>query len=131
MLEVKTYIDKSTVPDAGLGCFAAEFIPKGARIWKLNPTIDKVFSDLNITLMSELEQTFIKTYCYRHNGLYFLCVDNARFFNHSDDPNTVDPCDEYSTYAARDINQGEEILSDYRSFGKSAEDLAFNTHFDY
>lgn len=117
----------STIPGAGNGCFAAEFIPKGTLIWKLNPTLDQIYTEHNLLMMTDLEQEFVKTYAYMHNDLYFLCIDNARFFNHSiDDCNTHDPSDEYATYAARDINPGEEILSDYRNFGSTENDKKTN-----
>ena len=55
-----------------------------------------------------------------------LCVDHAKFFNHADDPSCDD--DAHFTYAARDIEVGEELTSDYRRFGVTADDLAFNFH---
>lgn len=112
-----------------MGCFAAEFIPKGTKIWELNPILDRVYTDYNVSKMTDIEAEFVKIYAYKHNGLYFLCVDNARFFNHSDTNfNTIDPNDEYATYAARDIQQGEEIVSNYLSFGTTEDDKAFNGH---
>ncbi len=47
-----------------------------------------------------------------------LCGDDARFFNHSDTPNCFDFPDERggTTVAARDIDPGEELTSDYASF---------------
>ena len=126
MLEVKTYIDKSTIPGAGFGCFTDQFIKKGKVIWRFNPFFDRIYTDDNMLLMSNLEIDFINTYAYMHNGLYFLCIDNGRFFNHSYEPNTIDPSNEYVTYASRDILRGEEILSDYRNFGISEIDNKFN-----
>ena len=127
MLKVKTYLDKSTIPDAGIGCFAAEDIKKGDLIWELNPLIDRIYTDKNLESMSPMEIQFIKTYAYCHHDLYFLCVDNGRFFNHSDTPNTLDPSDVYCTYAKRDIKAGEEILSDYKTFGITDSDKSFNS----
>ena len=124
MLTVKTYIDKS--PIAGMGCFAAEDIKEGDLIWELNPFLDRIYTEENLKFMSELEVNFVKTYAYLHNGLYFLCIDSARFFNHSSENyNTLDPFNEYKTYALRDIKKGEEILSNYGTFG-GPEDVDFN-----
>lgn len=51
---------------------------------------------------------------------YILCADNARFFNHSDNPNThvvEDPEDEETAdVASKDIQIGEELTVDYREF---------------
>jgi hypothetical protein len=43
-----------------------------------------------------------------------MCADNARFFNHSDDPTCLDfgP----HTAARYDLTPGTELTSDYRSF---------------
>lgn len=126
MLKIKTYIAPSTIPGAGMGCFADEDIPRGKQIWVFNPLIDRLYTVENLELFSELERQFVETYAYKHNGLYFLCVDNGRFFNHSEDPNTYDPNYEYATYASKDIKKGEEILSNYSTFGVTLDDLHFN-----
>ena len=117
----------STIEGAGIGCFASERIEAGQLIWELDPIVDRIYNDANLESMDSLTRQFVKTYSYRHGGLYYLCVDNGRFFNHSESPNTRDPLDEYKTYALRDIEVGEEILSDYRTFGANSEDLTFNT----
>ena len=41
-----------------------------------------------------------------------LSSDDDRFTNHSDDPNTK--CQGQSTFAVRDIQEGEEITNNYR-----------------
>lgn len=127
MLLVKTFVTRSIIPGAGNGCFAAEAIPKGTKIWEFNPFLDRVFTEQNVKTMNDLDAEFVNTYAYKHNGLYFLCVDNARFFNHSDDRfNTIDPNDEYATYALRNIHKGEEMLSNYATFGVTEDDLKHN-----
>jgi len=130
MLKVKTYIKESTIPNAGIGCFAGEDIKKGDLIWELNPFMDRIYTDENLKCLTELEQEFVKIYSFKWNNLYYLCIDNARFFNHSDTAyNTVDPSGEYRTYACRDIKKDEEIISDYNTFGLNENDNAFNMHF--
>jgi SET domain-containing protein len=128
MLIYKTYLDKSTIPGAGLGCFASEFIPEGAMIWKFDPEIDRVFE--SIEEFSEIQKEFLTTYCYMHDSKYYLCVDNARFINHNSlYPNTRESKTNQATYAAKDIQPGEEILSDYSDFGVNDSDNGFNTTF--
>ena len=44
-------------------------------------------------------------------------LDDANYWNHSDKPNTnSDGEDRMSTYAARDIEAGEELLDDYDTY---------------
>ena len=129
-LLVKTFLKESTIPKAGIGCFAGEPIKKGVKIWQYNPVIDKVYTSEEFDSITGLEKDFLKMYCYKNRGKYILCVDNARFFNHSIECNTFDTNDFEdellnATYAGRDIAEGEEILSDYRTFG-TKEDLEFN-----
>jgi len=126
MLLVKTSLRMSTIPEAGIGCFAAEKIPQGYKIWQFNPYIDRVFTQDEFDSFDSLQQEFLKIYCYMHDARYYLCVDNSRFFNHSSDPNTYESITQQATYAARDIESGEEILSNYSDFGVTDQDRIFN-----
>jgi SET domain-containing protein len=128
MLLVKTFLKESTIVGAGIGCFANEFISAGTQIWKFNPYIDRLIQPIELKNFSILENEFIKTYSFMHNGFFYLCADNARFFNHSIDKyNTLDPVeDKHATYAKIDINIGEEIISNYGNFGITEEDKKFN-----
>ena len=129
MLKVKTYIKESTIPNDGIGCFAGEDIKKGDLIWELNPFMDRIYTDENLKVLSELEREFVKIYAFKCNNLYYLCIDNARFFNHSEtDYNTFDPINVYCTYANRDIQKDEEIISDYSTFGLNENDKEFNMY---
>jgi SET domain-containing protein len=127
MLLIKTYLDKSKIQNAGIGCFASEFVEKGAKIWRFNPFFDLVYTEENLINLSALEYQFVMKYSFRYNNLYYLCIDNARFFNHcKETPNTYDPINELATYAATDINIGDEILSDYTTFGANDIDIQHN-----
>lgn len=126
MLRVKTYLDKSSIPGAGIGCFAKDLIVKDQLIWEFDPFFDQVYTQENLDNMDDITHQFIKTYCFKQNDLYYLCVDNGRFFNHSETPNTLDLPNTNKTYALRDIQPGEEILSDYATFGISEDDATFN-----
>ena len=131
MLLVKTYIKESSIPNAGMGCFANEFIPKGTKIWELKPNLDRIITQEEFDTYTELEKEFILIYSYMYEGTYHLCIDNARFFNHSSkNHKTLDPTDELVTYAKRDIEKHEEILSDYRNFGITEDDKKFNSEVD-
>jgi hypothetical protein len=61
-------------------------------------------------------------YCYLSpEGIYVFCGDNAKFMNHSTDPNCDDPEGRY-TVANRDIEAGEELTSDYTTFDLESAD---------
>ena len=123
MLLVKTKIGPSTIH--GIGIFADELIPKGTRIWEYHEGVDSRFDEKFLKSLPELEQKQMLNYAYKNprTGMYVLCGDDARFFNHSDIPNTDDlefddglVQGEGITVANRDIQPGEEIVSNYRSF---------------
>src|SRR5262249_13864412 len=65
---------------------------------------------------------FCQRYAYLHTktGEYVLCGDDARFVNHSSDPNLIGfypPGDKQGVdIAARDIKAGEELTCDYGTF---------------
>ena len=129
MLLVKTKVAPSQVH--GLGVFADEFIPRGARIWEYNDAVDDRFDASRLIDLSEDEQEELlkHTYINPRTKLYVFCGDDARYMNHSDAPNTEDigydeglVNGEGVTIAARDIQPGEEILSDYRAFDAEARD---------
>lgn len=131
MLKVKTKLGVSTI--AGIGLFADQFIPKDTIIWEFNPPFDSKWHASIIENASEdekLQTEFLKTYCFKFNGAYILCVDNARFFNHSNTPNCYSS--DFSekalgyTRALRDIRPGEELTDDYSAFGISEDDKSFN-----
>ncbi|MGH7174986.1 MAG: SET domain-containing protein, partial [Minisyncoccia bacterium] len=70
----------------GVGLFAAEFIPKGAVIWRFGKNLDQ---SIPIKVLEELPeaakaQIFHYAYLNKKSGEYVLCFDDARFFNHSE-----------------------------------------------
>lgn len=126
MLLVKTYLETSTLENAGLGCFADEDIKAGQLIWKYDDHIDRKFTHEEYKQLSPIQRQFVDKYAYMHNGTLYLCVDNGRFFNHSNYPNTYESAEEQATYASREIKAGEEIFSDYTTFGITQQDLNHN-----
>lgn len=117
MLLVDTYVDKS--PLHGLGLFAKQRILKGTLIWKFEPQFDQKFSIKEIEKMPPPAKKQILHYGYLSNEStnYILCSDNARFFNHSDNPNvTDDASEEGPALASRDIEEGEELTCNYWAF---------------
>ena len=121
MLLVKTFLAPSRIH--GVGLFAAQPIKKGAVIWRMHRALDVELSDQDLESMAEpaREQVLKYTYVDLVRGTRILCGDDARFFNHADDPNCHDFPDEHggTTVAARDIDEGEELTSDYALFDAS------------
>ena len=111
MLLVKTEIKQSEIH--GTGLFANEFIAKGSVIFK-ESIFTKYFTEDEYNSLPELQKQFIDHYCYFLGGVWRCSMDNDRFTNHSDTPNTIDQ-DYYTTIAAVDINIGDEITADYSS----------------
>jgi uncharacterized protein len=119
MLHVKTRL--GTSPIHGTGLFADEFIPKGTVVWSYLEGFD---ARLPASIMEQLteaaRQQLLRYSAYdSETDRYELCADDARFFNHSDDPNTASvptPEGRYVDIALRDIQVAEELTCDYRAF---------------
>ena len=125
MLLVKTVLHESKIH--GIGCFAAERIPKGTPIWIFHTAIDTVHSEEQLRSLSPACEEQIRKYAYFHDFLkgYVLCGDDSRFFNHSETPSCLDEQPDgvtNCTSALRDIEIGEELTSNYRSFTKTIGD---------
>lgn len=119
MLLVKTSLSISSIH--GIGLFAAQLILKGTVVWRFHPVIDIKLTGEEIARLAEpcREQTVKYTYRDKLSGLYVLCGDDARFFNHSDEPNCIDVFNDAEadlTLARRDIQEGEELTCDYALF---------------
>jgi SET domain-containing protein len=118
MLLVKTFLAPSRIH--GIGLFAAQRIPRGTVIWRLHPAIDRELTDQDLEALAEPARAQIRKYTYVDlvRRKHVLCGDDARFFNHSDEPNCHDFPDAEggTTVAAKDIAEGEELTSDYSRF---------------
>ena len=124
MLMVKTRVGPSEI--AGIGLFAEQDIPKGTVTWRLMRGYDMLLTQDAIDRLPEPARSNLKDHASRDaaSGLYGLCIDNARFMNHADDPNTAGvhtagAIDGYDV-ATRDIKNGEELTCDYRLFDAEA-----------
>lgn len=123
---VKTIVKESTIPGAGLGLFAAEFIKKGTVTWRFCPNFDQILHEEDLLRLSIPARYQFLKYCYKSkdDNHYVLCGDDERFINHSNKPNIVDefiPEKEPFSIADRDIHLGEELFCNYFDFDANAE----------
>jgi SET domain-containing protein len=123
MLLVPTYVAPSRIE--GVGVFAAEDIPAGTLIWRLDPNFDRLFSREELAGLSEIHQAFVERYGYPYPhdpSLTIIELDNGRFMNHSTAPNTVfsDPDAGYTKVL---IPVHEELVCNYAEFDPSFEIL--------
>jgi hypothetical protein len=68
----------------------------------------------------EFTRTRLAPWLYQdeRTGLWVLCSDDARYMNHSDQPNLAIQGEDM--HALRDIAAGEELTCDYREFDLQA-----------
>ena len=117
---VKTKIGPSKIN--GTGLFANQFIAKGTAVWKFQSGFDSKVEKSELGNLSEpAREQFLKyAYLNTKTNKYILCFDDARFFNHSDNPNCIDtesPADsEGIDVAVKDIPEGEELTCNYKEF---------------
>jgi SET domain-containing protein len=104
----------------GLGVFAAEFIPKGTRVWEYREGFDHRVSAEFVGELPEPAQSTLRHYSALWGGGYVISADDARFLNHSDTPNLQTFAAPDVDVALRDIQAGEELLEDYREFDESS-----------
>jgi len=109
MLVVKTKLKE--IPGKGISLIANQNIKKGDVVWTYHPIIDVKVNKKDIP--SETKE-FFDTYAVDQGGNnLFLNIDNARFINHSKDPNIKSLGYLKDNIAVKDIHQGEEITIDY------------------
>jgi uncharacterized protein len=116
MLLVRTYLDRSSLH--GIGLFAAELISSGTAVWRFTPGFDFELDPSLIEAQPPHFRERLLHYGYIDPRLdrYILCCDDARFLNHSDNPNleTDFTRERHGVdIALRDIAAGEEMTVDY------------------
>lgn len=121
MLMVKTRIAQS--PVHGIGLYAAQFIPKGTVTWRFMPGLDLIVPEDVLLQLSEPARIQFLNYCYvdKFTKNFILCFDDERFINHSTDnyniiQSHIDNEIEGVELAARDIQEGEELICNYEEF---------------
>jgi SET domain-containing protein len=116
MLLIRTYVAPSAIE--GVGIFSAERIPAGALIWGLEPNFDRLIRRDEVSKLPPVLQEFVERYSYPypHDPEQLIVeIDNGRFMNHSDEPNTIFS-DPDAGYTLREIQAGEELTCNYAEF---------------
>ena len=116
MMMVETELKPS--PIHGLGVFLLAPVRQGDLIWRFDSRIDRTYTEDEIATLPSHMQEFLRTYSTWHaqTGLYVLCGDNGRYFNHAETPSTVSNAISFGEdRAIRDLAAGEELTSDYRT----------------
>ena len=114
MMMVDTELRQSAIH--GIGVFLLQPVRKGALIWRFDTRIDRVYDQNELASLPESARDYLRMYCTWHEaiGLWVLCGDNGRHFNHSATPNTVSDAVAFGhDHAAADLPAGTELTSDY------------------
>lgn len=123
MLLIPTYVAPSAIE--GVGVFAEAPVAAGAVIWRLDPALDRLIPRDEVERLDPLIQRFVERYSYpspHDPKLLIVELDNGRFMNHADAPNTrfSDPD---VGITLRDIAPGEELTCNYAEFDPGFEML--------
>jgi len=124
MMLVRAYAAASAIE--GLGVFAGEFIPKGAKLWGLDPKFDLFITPEEYEALPPHTQGFVDCYSYPHlelPGIIIVDCDHGKFMNHHERPNTDFTVFD-SGYALVDIAKGDEITCNYFEFDPSFRGFA-------
>ena len=121
MLLIEHFVGPSSIH--GLGVFAAQFVPKGARVWVYHPAIDRIIhaSDLAGLPGHVIERIEIHSEYLPDTDVFVISADGDYYMNHCDDPNLENRGGE--KFAKRDIEAGEELHFDYHQTLELAFDL--------
>jgi SET domain-containing protein len=121
MMMVDTELRPSLIH--GIGVFLLEPVRRGQLIWRFDSRVDRVYAEGEIASLPDRAQRFLKTYSTWHSatGLWVLCGDNGRHFNHSAHPNTISNGIAFGEdIAATDLAVGTELTSDYATICDNA-----------
>ena len=116
MMMVETELRLSRIQ--GIGIFLLEDVREGDLVWRFDSRVDRTYSERELDSLPSATAAFLRRFSTWHEptGLWVLCGDNGRHFNHSDAPNTVSLGIAFGDdVAAADLPAGTELTSDYRA----------------
>lgn len=118
MLLVPVYLAAS--PVHGIGVFAKQAIASGARVWEFSEGFDRKFTQEEFIKSPLMVQDWIKKYGYfddEKKDFWYAPFGEAAFINHSSRPNLIPgPLGEHCDYAACEIAENEELLTNYSGY---------------
>ena len=99
----------------GFGIVATRALPRGTLLWVQDP-LDRILSGELVDNLPDLFVDLTHRFAYRNaDGNHVLTWDDARFVNHSCEPNCgITPFG--FEIAMRDIAAGEQVTNDYAMF---------------
>ena len=117
MLLIPTFVALSKIH--GYGVFTSVDVKEDTVVWEFNSSVDQMFLDdefdAMLNVLSKENAKKIYSWSYHENGHWILCGDNAKFFNHSNNPSCKDTMGLLITTAKRNLIAGEELTSDYNN----------------
>lgn len=116
MFIINTYIAKSDIE--GVGVFTAQDVKAGEVISKFEAEFDRLIPTEDYLKAPPHLKSLLDRYAFPHPhkpDFIVYEVDNSRFMNHSETPNT-DYSDFEAGRALRDIRAGEELTCNYNDF---------------
>ena len=107
----------------GTGVFAVEAIKKGTDVWRFEEGFDLEKTVEEVEALPEVARNWFNRFGYLDHRLnkWILSFDDARFINHSEDPNVKPDYEKHRCaigVACRDIAEGEELHINYRDVEK-------------
>lgn len=133
MMLVPTYLAPS--PIHGTGIFAARPIARGEVLWNFMPALDRRVSRRYLEDFPGHIRAAMLHYGYvnpQRTDFVVICLDDARFWNFSPEPNAIEahaPTAECEAIiiAARDIAAGEELTIGTGTDADAQRKLSHNT----
>ncbi|MEK9135394.1 MAG: SET domain-containing protein-lysine N-methyltransferase [Patescibacteria group bacterium] len=111
MLHPAVKLKKSLIQGSGL--IAVKKIPKGTILWRLGNS-DRIYSPQEYKKFSKKYRKLLDKYSYIDDFDRFVyCTDNAKYWNHSCNPNSSSLQAVDMEIAIKDIQPREEITFDY------------------
>lgn len=103
-----------TSPIHGLGLFTTQSVSFDQPVWEFTPGLDRIVTSSEFKLLPLRSQQHVRKYGFLVGCDWVLCVDDARFMNHSHEPTLHGPL-QYDV-AKRPLMMGDELTCDYRTF---------------
>ena len=130
MLLIATHLNDTL--SKGIGLFCSDSISNGTIIWKFDSKFDRELNIDDISQINACALQFLKTYgSHISNEIWHVCLDNARFINHSENANICFSTDESGNvigFAVRNIERDEELTANYTDFDMIVNSIYLRMH---